>query len=1138
VRTLRPWRRTASGTERLLTVLLLCLLAFFLVSRLSGLMPSRLDRFVVLVAPFNERDGSISQTGRTVADQLVAVLNDSSIGALRVDQPPADFNAALEQMRRQGADVLIWGTVSPGGMLDQASLMPVIAYRPSGSFAPLAWEGYNGRFIMPEFYDISDAPINGQVVLPPLLDALDNYGAGRVDDSYNGLGDLAQNTPELIATLPYALRGNILWARGEYELAIGEYRNALNASERQGDRQLPDPRPLLNNNLGAIQQDADDPGAVASFTLAVDQLANRDLGALRYNLGLGYLREGRFDDAASSLEIARGLLPPSTPLLLALSESYRLTGRFSQAREALSIAQRQTAAEAQATIVPLRGLLGDRLRGGVAAQRGLLSLAELLSARDLLLWELQARDQLDARAVADIQQDLAAAVRETDAVALAWSRRSASEDAAQQRIGGLLALHQFRRASADLAQRRLWQDAVTVEAARVQGVEAPSGLGGLLRRLVGSRTALGQSRDDLKLLLDTPPNSADEAYYYGLALLLADGTAPATAWFDRAAVDYPTRPEPAYGQALVFLAGNNQQRAIDALARAIRIDERYFPARIRFAALVEAEDLWPAAIEQRRWLAQQRPSNEQTQKLAAALRNNGAGDYAEAERLLLSIVNDPQLDDTVKVPALTELGRLYYDNGDLAGARAVLERAQRSAPANPQVAYELGRVLVAQGDNLAATDQFRQAIENDPQPISAHLALARFYTEQASISAAQVAAEPPADLTEAQRRLEPIRRYIMNINSAKAEYQAALAAGADDQASLKLIAEESLEHQDHATAATAYERLTRLTPDDAAAHHGLAQTYLQLGRLDAAQSEERKALALRNEAYPEALAGLGTIALRRGNSDEAVRQFNTALQQDPNLAEAYIGLGRVSAAAGNWAVAAAHFRRAVEADSQSAEAHTRLGEALLEQRDASGAISEYQQAIGLKKDHAEAYYGLARAQIAGAQIDEARAALEIALAIRADYDLAWLEQGKLYEQARQDNLALDAYSNAIEANSRLAEARYRRALLHIRGERMGEAESDLETATRAQPNFAEAHYWLGRVYLAQNRPQAARESFKTAVAERGGNYPDAYFYQGVAEEQLGQRAEAVASFQSALAQGGDSIWATDAQAALARLAQP
>ncbi len=1141
LRTIRPWRRTASGTERLLTVLLLAGVAFFILSRLSALMPSRLDRFTVLVAPFNERDGSISQTGRTVADQLVVVLNhDSSqrISAVRVEQPPADFDSALDEMQRQGADVLIWGTVTPGGMLDQPSLIPVIVYRPSGSFAPLAWEGYNGRFVMPMFYDIAAAPINGQVVLPPLLGALADYGTGRVDDSYAALGALADNTPDLIATLPYALRGNILWARGEYEQAAGEYRRALSAAERQGDRPLPDPRPLLNNNLGAIQQDADDPSAATSFALAVEQLAGRDLGALRYNLGLAYLHAGRIKDAIASLEIARSLLPPSTPLLLALSEAYRMDGRFAQAREAINVAQQQTSVESQATIVALRSVLGNRLRGGVAAQRGLLSLAELLQAKDALLWELQAHDQLDAHAVAEIQQDFATAVRETDALALAWSHRSASEDAAQQRIGGLLALHQFRRASADLAQRRLWQDALTVEAARVQGVVAPSGLSGLLQRLVGSRTALGQSRDDLKLLIDTPPNSADEAFYYGQALLLTDGADSAARWFDQAAVDYPTRAEPAYGQALVARARNNDQRSIDMLARAIRIDERYFPARIRLAALAEAQGLWPVAVEQRRWLTQNRPSNEQTLKLAAALRYSGPAGYAEAERLLLSIVNNPQLEENAKVLALTELGRLYYANSDLQSARTVLERAQRSAPDDPHISYELGRVLVAQGDTDTATAQFKRAIENDPQPVSAHLALATFYTEQATNSVDAIAAESQPSASESQARLPAIKSYATNINAAKAEYQAALAAGANDTASLKLIGEQSLEHGDYASAATAYERLTRLTSDDAAAHHGLARAYVGLGRLDAAQPEERQALALRNERYPEALAGLGDIALRRGNQDEAIGQFNAALQQEPNLAEAFIGLGRASAAAGNWAVAAAHFRRAISADSRSAEAHTRLGEALLEQRDTSEAIGEYQQAIALKLDYAEAYYGLARAQIAGGQTDQAQATLTAALTIRANYDLAWLEQGKLYEQARLDDQALDAYSNAIGANGRLAEARYRRALLYIRRDRMSEAETDLEAATSAQPNFSEAQYWLGRVYLAQNRPQAARDAFKTAVEQRGGNYPDAYFYQGIAEEQLGQRAEAATSFQHALAQGSDSVWATDAKAALARLGQP
>ncbi len=38
---------------------------------------------------------------------------------------------------REGADALVWGTMAPGAMLNQDSLIPALAYRPNGVFAPL-----------------------------------------------------------------------------------------------------------------------------------------------------------------------------------------------------------------------------------------------------------------------------------------------------------------------------------------------------------------------------------------------------------------------------------------------------------------------------------------------------------------------------------------------------------------------------------------------------------------------------------------------------------------------------------------------------------------------------------------------------------------------------------------------------------------------------------------------------------------------------------------------------------------------------------------------------------------------------------------------------------------------------------------
>jgi tetratricopeptide (TPR) repeat protein len=61
--------------------------------------------------------------------------------------------------------------------------------------------------------------------------------------------------------------------------------------------------------------------------------------------------------------------------------------------------------------------------------------------------------------------------------------------------------------------------------------------------------------------------------------------------------------------------------------------------------------------------------------------------------------------------------------------------------------------------------------------------------------------------------------------------------------------------------------------------------------------------------------------------------------------------------------------------------------------------------------------------------------------------------------------------------------------------------------------------------------------FQRAIELAGNNYPDAQFYQGLTQEQLGQEAEAIASFQSALERDAQSPWADEARAALVRLGQ-
>jgi tetratricopeptide (TPR) repeat protein len=1094
------------GARQVLVVALIVLLVLAAVIQLYGLVrtPSA-DQFIVLVAPFQEPDGTISQTGRELAAQLVAMLPEASGGrvvARAIGDPPADTNAALAAISREGADALLWGNITPGGMLDQESLLPLLAYQPNGAFAPFGWEGYAGRFEMPTAYVLARAPINGTVIVPNLLGALADYGAGRVDSAFTTFGALADNYPALAPGLPRAIRGNLFWARGVYEQAAGQYRIAIGGARSESNPQ----QALLMNNLGAILQDAGAPDAADLFGQAITALAGHDLSALRYNLGIQALRAGNAAEAASSLEIARGpgLLPPGTPttaLLLTLSQAYRLNGQFDQAQVTLDAADRQVSDDAAATVAELRSLTTSQLRAALIEQRALLGLAQAIHARGPLLWELQTDAPLPIEPLNDARGNLASSVKETELVAQRWNRLSAAKDAAEQPVAGRIAIGQAQRAQALLRERQRWQAAIETELGRSQGARKPQGLAALWAALVGDRSAIGQGRESLNALLASQPGDVDTMVLLGRNLLVSGDPSGAATQFDAAASAAPQRPEPAYGQALIALP-TDRARARELLTKAISLDDRFFPAHEKLAQIAQEDKDWPVAIEQRRWLAQHRPSDQHTFALAETLQLSGAGGYAEAERLLLPLANANNTD------ALLALSRLYRANSNTDAARDVLERAARVAPRNAEVAYNLGQLLEAKGDTAGAEAQYKIALDANPAHIPANLALAQLY---ASTGHATLAAK---------------------------QYRSALDAGASDPDALKRIGAVLIVSGEYPSAVDAYSRAIKASPNDPELHHGLALANLRQGQLDTAQTEEQKALELKNGAYPEALVGLGDIALQRGQYQDAVQQYNAALAQNDRLTIAYLGLGRVAAAEGNWSVAQAHFRNAVNRDGSSAEAHLWLGESLIRIDDASDAIAEYVRATELKRDYPEAYFGLAQAQMSVGEVDKAQENVGRALQLRPSYAEAFLLQGKLYEQRGADDQAIAAYGKAAGASRVLAEPYYRRALLYIRRDRMDDATSDLESATRIQPNFPEAHYWLGRAYLAQGRARLAREQFQRAVEQRGGNYAEARFYQGIAEEQLGQRTDAAASYQAALQQDNTSVWAGEARTALTRLQQP
>jgi tetratricopeptide (TPR) repeat protein len=1029
-------------------------------------------QFVVLVAPFQESDGTIGQTGREIAAALSSELPAASGGrvmARALNAAPADERDALALLGREDADVLIWGQVTPGGMLDRPSLQPILAYQPSGNSAPLGWEGYAGRFVLPNVLPVASAPINGRAVLPGLLGALADYQSGHFDAAFNQLDLLLADYPELASVLPRALRGNILWARGAYKEAADEYRRALSSRPAPAGPQAA----RLYTNLGAILQDARDlSGAQSALTEAGAALAGADLSALRYDLGLQALRAGDAATAATQLEIARSpaLLPPETPtapLLLALSEAYRLGGAYQQAQILLTEATRQVEAAARATTPTLSSVTTSRLSAAIEEQSALLKIAQVAEARGPLLWEIETADPIPLNVLTGAETDLERSTDDTRITIQRWTRVSTTKDASDEPIGGQIAISHAQRTQAQLYTRQRWLAAIELERGQITDQRRPRGLMRVWSIIAGDRTPVGQGRAMLLELLAAQPSDVDTLILLGRSYLLSDDLITAGKYYDQAAATDPRRPEPVYGQAQVALP-NDPARARQLLSRAIALNRDYFPAREQLAEIAEGQQPpdWRTAIEQRQWLAENRPSPQQTFKLAETLRRSGPTGYARAESLLLPPANRND------IGALLALSRLYQDMDNVQATRDTLDRAQRAAPRDPEVAYQYGQFLEKQDDVEGAEAQYQRALANVPGHVPSHLALGALYAA----------------------RRDTVR--------ASQQYRAALAAGASNPAELQRIGAVLLITGEYELAATAFERGIAADPNNPELHHDLGRAYLQLGKLSEAQREEQLALDLRGGQYAEALVGLGDIALARNDPGSAVAQYNTAINLDSGLTAAYLGLGRAAAASGNWAVAQAHFAAAVRSDPQSAEAHLWLAESLVRQSNPNSAIAEYARALEIRPNYPEAYFGLAQAQMAIGQYDLARQNLDSALVLRPSFAEALLLQGKLNEQQGDDAAAIQLYSAAIQSNDKLAEPAYRRALLYIRNDRLDEATRDLETAIDIQPNFPEAHYWLGRAYLAQGQPKAARPELQQAIDQRGGTYNEARFYLSIAEEQL------------------------------------
>lgn len=307
-------------------------------------------------------------------------------------------------------------------------------------------------------------------------------------------------------------------------------------------------------------------------------------------------------------------------------------------------------------------------------------------------------------------------------------------------------------------------------------------------------------------------------------------------------------------------------------------------------------------------------------------------------------------------------------------------------------------------------------------------------------------------------------------------------------------------------AVTAFQRVLRLQPADAATLVWLGNLYLDQGEPQLAEPLFSQALAVQPRMVA-ALFGLGRAALARREFARAADHLEQVLAADPRASIAHYPLGLAYRGLGDTARAETHFRRqgrvevgppdplmvelrgllrgavaeeargvraldaadfraavqffrgAVELAPENPSLRHKLGTALSLAGDTPAAVEQFQEAVRLSPTFSQAHYSLGILLAAGGRHAEAVERLSAAVRFQPDYIEARLQLADALRQVGQLERSLGQYRDVLAIDPRVADARYGAAMTLAALRRYAEALEAFKEGARLypdQPRFTDA----------------------------------------------------------------------------------
>lgn len=403
------------------------------------------------------------------------------------------------------------------------------------------------------------------------------------------------------------------------------------------------------------------------------------------------------------------------------------------------------------------------------------------------------------------------------------------------------------------------------------------------------------------------------------------------------------------------------------------------------------------------------------------------------------------------VTARIDHGRLLAAQNRLQEAVDFLQKVASDTPDSPQAHYFLAMALQDFGNFSDANAQLQDAIRVKPGLPIALNALVNLNMTQHNYSVAQLYANElvQQDPTNVQYALE-LSQILLNLGQFK----------------------QANEHLDAAQ---------KLAPGSPSVHAVRAAVHVAEKNYPEAEVEYKAALA----AAPQDTAILRAYAYflisqkQQAKADQLVSQFTA---QNPNNLDGHLMRGQMAEQANDYATAQSETQKAIDLSPKDASCYLQMGQIYRDQRNNAAALQEYDQAMQFAAPSAPIVTVIGNIYIDEGNLPKAVESFQKALSIDPNFAVAQNNLAWVYAQQNQNlDVALTLAQNAKAKNPQIVDFSDTMAWVMYRQGKYAQALPLLQQCVKQDPNYAQYHYHLGMVLMADGQKTEGRAELEAAL---------------------------------------------------------